>query len=168
LVQPVTKTPDWMEPLEVTRGEVQIGRELSTLQLLMKEWFYTCCLIGVFTFFVCELVGMICLRMILDVYRRQRMHDDASIGLNLSGSFGDTQDYPANGRATDFSRDEWEDLPPPSAAVTFVVRADNDEVVGDESDVPAHVAAGIDLHVDTNTDQEQTFSPLTAQLSPEE
>ncbi|CAJ1953176.1 unnamed protein product [Cylindrotheca closterium] len=34
------------KPIEVMTGSILIGEELSSIQLLMKEWFFTCCAAG--------------------------------------------------------------------------------------------------------------------------
>jgi hypothetical protein len=178
-VEPLTTLKKKTGPIEITRGEVRIGRELSTLQTLLKEWFYTCFFIGVSTIFVCQLLGIISIRMLRDVSSRRRMEDDPSIALDHGGSFRGSQDDPANGRTHYDAQDEWEDLAlapesgPPTVPDATDTPGDNDPVVEDAPDGPEPAPAvnntlgDLDPPV-ANSEHEQRFRPPTPPLSAEE
>jgi hypothetical protein len=101
------KNPLVVEPLEVTKGEIRIGKELSDFQLLLKEWFFTCYIAGSSFLFFFQLLGLFVVRMYLDARRtRRRMREDPSINLgNLEGG----SQFDSHG--SHGGRDEWEDLP---------------------------------------------------------
>ena len=78
------------EPIEVTRGEVRIGKELTKLQILLKEWFYTCLATGITVLFVCQLLLILAFKLILNARSHQTNEDESpSVALNLEGSFID-------------------------------------------------------------------------------
>jgi hypothetical protein len=172
LMEHMTTYKRGAEPIEVTRGEVRIGRELSKLQMLLKEWFYTCLFIGVATLFLGQLLGIICIGIVRDDYNRRRMQDDASIALDGAGSFGGNQDERANGRSSTEAQDEWEDLPlppgsdlPPDPDATSPHGSDP---VEDSAGDTAEGASEMLGHSEGFAEQEQRFSPPTPPLSAEE
>jgi len=113
------------DPLEVIRGEIRIGKELSDFQFLLREWFFTCYIVGVIIISTMKIVGLLLLKALMNHRRRQRIlrqmreeQDDISEGLNLDesqleGDLGNNH--------------EWEDLPP---------MGEDTAEVGPDSDLP--------------------------------
>ena len=50
------------DPLEVTGGEIRVGVELTDFQFLLREWFFSCYLIGVTVLSAIQVVGILLLR----------------------------------------------------------------------------------------------------------
>lgn len=76
-----------MKPLEITTADIRLGRELSDLQLFLKEWFFTCYVIGTCFFFVLQLIALFVVRFKLEEQRRKReIEEEASLNLELHGS----------------------------------------------------------------------------------
>lgn len=99
------------EPLEVTRGEIRIGEELTDFQFLLREWFFSCYAVGVIILSTLQISGLIFLKAFMKHRRHQRIlrqmqeeqEDLVSFGLNLDESQLERE----AGVST-----EWEDLPP--------------------------------------------------------
>jgi len=88
------------EQVEVGAGILHIGEEMVGLQLILKEWFFTCLTIGTTVLFVWQLTLAFALQSLLE-YRRQLrreeererererdriiLEDDVSEGLGLAG-----------------------------------------------------------------------------------
>jgi len=94
------------DPLEVTRGEIRIGKELTDFQFLLREYFLTCYMIGVIFLSTMQVVGLLSLRSYWKHRQRQNIirqmredNEDPSETLELDESQleGDTNN--------------WEDLP---------------------------------------------------------
>ena len=104
------------EFLEVTKGEIRIGKELTDFQFLLKEWFFTCYMVGAFFIFSLQILGLLIGRLYWDYRATRRMQEDPSINLNLDNSSFGSQFEPANESPVGSQdRDgDWEDLPPQS------------------------------------------------------
>ena len=62
--------------VEVVAGDIRVGKELNTLQLVLKEWFWTCLVVGTSIIAVVEGFGLLVLRVVfLDwlEFRRQTL-----------------------------------------------------------------------------------------------
>jgi len=79
--------------VEVVQGMLRIGEELTGMQLVLKEWFFTCTTIGTLVFFFLQLVIVLVIRVWWK-QRRQRqqerviLEDDVSESLGLNGLDG--------------------------------------------------------------------------------
>jgi hypothetical protein len=113
------KNSQQLDPLEVTKGEIRIGKELSDFQLLIKEWFFTCYMVGTGIIFVLQLLGLLIVRSYWDYRTRRRMHEDPSLNLNLDGS-----EIPLDGGESQ-GGDEWEDLPQPTDSTQPATAGEN-------------------------------------------
>lgn len=83
-------------PIQVQRGEVRIGKELNSVQRIMKEWFYSCGLVAVT---MLSTIYAICFLIIRAWFRKQmrryRIHREEE-----RGDYGD--DYEDERRYDDF------------------------------------------------------------------
>ncbi len=101
------------EPLEVTRGEIRIGKELTDFQFLLRDYFLTCYIVGVIILSTIQLLGIIFLRSYLKHRQRQRIlrqmveeNEDLSEALELDESqlvpeTNDWEDLPQSGETND-------------------------------------------------------------------
>ena len=77
--------------VEVVQGILRISEELTGIQLVLKEWFFTCMLIGTILLFFLQLVFVFAIRFAFLTWCRQEREDerdifeDVSEGLNLDG-----------------------------------------------------------------------------------
>jgi hypothetical protein len=136
------------ELVEVVQGILNIGKELTDLQLVLKEWFLTCLTFGTTFFFFLQLV-LIFVTHYFWKCRRQRQHiileDDVSENLRLDeiddidDDIDDRNDNPTNesfdenetsssqglnnSRYSD-EQGEWEDLPQPTRSSSQAPRTD--------------------------------------------
>lgn len=75
------------EVLEITQGHLHIGKELSDLQQLLKDWFFTCLVIGTSFFYGVQVMLLMGLQWYWEIQREQRqreqvnLEDDASDNL---------------------------------------------------------------------------------------
>jgi hypothetical protein len=83
--------PERKKAIEVTTGSVRIGRELSDIQLFLKEYFFTCYAIGTFIFFISQLFVLAIGRLYLEKRRMRHMEEDPSLNLELDGSQAGSQ-----------------------------------------------------------------------------
>jgi hypothetical protein len=90
------------EFLEVLQGCLCIGKELTTFQLLLKEWFFTCIVFGTMFFYASQVVMLLGLQMHWEYQRRKRQRegfdweDGASGNLDLDG-MTDADSHPGGG-----------------------------------------------------------------------
>lgn len=98
-----------VENLEVTKAEVRIRKELSRFQFMLKEWFFTCYLVGTSFVFVYQLAALLIIRLYWQYRTSQRIQDDPSLNLNLDESQLESDLDPVD--VSSDGRDEWEDLP---------------------------------------------------------
>jgi hypothetical protein len=77
------------EFLEVIKGVLHVGKELTAFQLLLKEWFYTCLTFGTIFFFGLQLSVLFCVQWCMECRRAQQeriiLDDDASENLDFEG-----------------------------------------------------------------------------------
>ena len=79
--------------VEVAQGMLRIGEELTGMQLVLKEWFFTCTTIGTLVFFSLQLAVVLAIQVWWK-QRRQRqqerviLEDDVSESLGLDGLDG--------------------------------------------------------------------------------
>ena len=106
------------EPLEVTRGEIRIGKELTDFQFLLREYFLTCYIIGVILLSTMQVVGLLSLRSYWKHRHRQKIirqmqeeNEDPSETLELDesqleGATNDWEDLPQTRQTNTEARDE--------------------------------------------------------------
>jgi hypothetical protein len=138
--------------VEVIHGMVHIGKELRGLQLLLKEWFFACAMIGTGFFFSLQLIIVLALKVFWDQRQEQErivLDDDVLEGPGLD-DFVD-MDGDANAEdngdgdriphgSAEYAEDEqgeWEDLPTTETNRRRTTRnenlEDNDRVAEGES-----------------------------------
>jgi len=112
------------EIVEVDRAWLNIGRELTDVQIILKEWFFICLTIGSVFLFSMQLVLILAFRHLLKISRQQSyvvLEDDASNNLDLDdiddipfhGSVGqdETGSFLGQHRHEFDHEQDWEDLP---------------------------------------------------------
>lgn len=116
--------PFFNDSIEVIRGEIRIGKELSEFQYMLKEWFFTCYLVGSSLLFVVQILIVVLIRMVRqrqDLLRRRRdvqhqLRDEASLNLNLNESQLESHQGDIAGSGNDgvvrddYAPDDWEEL----------------------------------------------------------
>lgn len=108
------------DPLEVVRGEIRIGKELTDFQFLLREYFFTCYIIGVIIISTIQTINLVALRAMWKQRQHRRilrqmqeeLEDDSSDILDLD----DSEHGPG-------ASEEWDDLPQPNEASTDPVGA---------------------------------------------
>jgi hypothetical protein len=101
------------EPLEVVRGEIRIGKELTDFQFLLREWFFTCYTIGVMILSTMQMIGLIVLRAMWKHQQSQRILRQMREEQEDSSEILDLDESQLEPETTD-----WEDLPQSNEAVT--------------------------------------------------
>lgn len=79
------------DPLEVLKGDIRIGKELNEFQFLLREWFFTCYIVGTLILCLCQAAALLGFRQIWrlrlrDQILRQMQEDDLSDHLELDES----------------------------------------------------------------------------------
>lgn len=94
--------------VEVVQGMLRIGEELTGMQLVLKEWFFTCMTIGTLVFFSLQLVIVLAIQVCWNQRRKRQqerviLEDDVSENLGLNGLDGgvDSDVYGADDRNGD-------------------------------------------------------------------
>ena len=108
------------DPLEVVRGEIRIGKELTDFQFMLREYFFTCYIIGVMIIAIFQTINLVVLRAMWKQRQHRRilrqmqeeLEDDSSDILDLD----DSELEPG-------ASEEWDDLPQPNEASTDPVGA---------------------------------------------
>jgi hypothetical protein len=110
-------------PIEVVQGEVRIGKELSTFQNLLKDWFYTCAVVGVALLFSLQVVMWTVAHVWVD-WRRQLalVEDDSPHDASDTVNGGHTDIFHDDDNNDD---DEWDDMPAPEEANNEANRTPN-------------------------------------------
>jgi hypothetical protein len=109
-----------IETLEVIAGEILMGEELSYFQLLLKEWFFTCYVVGTCIFFALQVLLWVLFQVCWSKRRQRQFVEDPLCDLDLGsipgGSWdGQWEDIPGpQQEQEDVGNDEWEDLPQPA------------------------------------------------------
>lgn len=110
--------------LEVTRGEIRIGKELTDFQFLLRENFFTCYVIGVIILYTFQLTGLLLMRVYWKQRQRARIlrqmqeeqQEDPSEILDLDESQLERDGEDEQG--TSSSNNEWEEMPQQQEAAT--------------------------------------------------
>eukprot|EP00980_Cylindrotheca_fusiformis_P001496 scaffold346_cov116-Cylindrotheca_fusiformis.AAC.10 len=85
-------------PIEVTNGFLRIGQELSENQSILKDYFFTCYVIGSAIIFIFQLCLLAIVRLYLEKRRMNRSEEEPSLNLELDGSqFGTPVDVAWDG-----------------------------------------------------------------------
>jgi hypothetical protein len=109
-----------IETLEVIAGEIRMGEELSYFQLLLKEWFFTCYLVGTCIFFALQVLLWFLFQVCWSKRRQRQFVEDPlcdfDIGSLQGGSLNERwEDIPGpQEEQEEVGNDEWEDLPQPA------------------------------------------------------
>ena len=109
-----------IETLEVIAGEIRIGEELSYFQLLLKEWFFTCYVVGTCIFFALQVLLWFLFQVCWSKRRQRQFVEDPLFDIDLGslqgGSWNEQwEDIPGpQQEQEEVSNDEWEDLPQPA------------------------------------------------------
>lgn len=72
--------------IEVMTGSVRIGRELSDIQYILREYFFTCYATGTAMFFIFQLLLVAVGRLYLEQRQKSRMEEEPSLNFELHGS----------------------------------------------------------------------------------
>ena len=108
-----------IETLEVITGEIRVGEELSHFQLLLKEWFFTCYVVGTCVFFALQVLLWFLFQVCWSKRRQRQFVEDPFFDLDLGslqgGSWNEQwEDIPGpQQEQEEGGNDEWEDLPQP-------------------------------------------------------
>ena len=94
------------EPLEVTRGEIRIGKELTDFQFLLREYFLTCYIVGVILLSTMQVLGLLCLRSCWKHRQRQNIIRQMQENNEDPSETLDLDEAELEGEAN-----EWENLP---------------------------------------------------------
>jgi flagellar biosynthesis/type III secretory pathway M-ring protein FliF/YscJ len=117
-------------PVEVVHGEVRIGKELNSLQNLLKEWFYTCAVIGITLIFVFEVMLWTTMQVSVHSRRQQQQqqhhHHEQEASMEEDNPH-DALDMDSAGYEIfhDDDDEEWDEMPPPQDANDAAHRTPN-------------------------------------------
>jgi hypothetical protein len=76
IILPTTRQGTHHQVVEVTGGDLLIGKELNNFQEMLKVWFYTCYLIGTFVFAGFYIVQWSLVRCIWQELRRRSFQEE--------------------------------------------------------------------------------------------
>jgi hypothetical protein len=83
--QRTTSSFHFYQSLQIDKAELRIGKELNSLQYVMKEWFYTCAFILTTIFMAFQLLGLLVYWRFSDQHKRLHLkpwgYDDDSYSL---------------------------------------------------------------------------------------
>jgi hypothetical protein len=102
------------DPLEVVRGEIRIGKELTDFQFLLREYFFTCYIIGVMIISTIQTINLVVLRAMWKQQQHRRILRQMQEELEDSSHILDLDDSELEPGASE----EWDDLPQPNEAST--------------------------------------------------
>ena len=95
-------------PLEVIKGDIRIGKELSDFQFMLREWFFTCYIIGTLILSAIHVTALFAFYTYWKFQKRQQglqdlADNDPSVGLDLNDAELEADESP------------WIDLPVPDS-----------------------------------------------------
>jgi len=138
VVRLVSPSSSWQNdiPVEVITGQLRIGKELNIFQLILKEWFWTCYIVGsTIIFFTLSLLVLVAKAMLdasMKAARQRREEED----LAEQPYFSDIGSLdPTNEGIRDEMDDQWEPMP------------QTDEMAGVGQTVDESIGSGEEPHL---------------------